>query len=231
MVEVVIFGVKDLAQLAHYYISNDTQYEVAAFTVHEEFMPENREFGYPNQELLPDPLARYPIVPFERVEEIYPPSKYKFFAPMTGSRMNKNREAVYLEGKEKGYEYISYVSSKATVCDNKIGENCFIFEDNTLQPYTSIGNNVVLWSGNHLGHHSIIKDHVFFTSHVVLSGHCVVESYSWFGVNATIRDGLTIAEGSLIAMGALLTKNTKPWSTYMGMPAKDIGKNSLEANP
>jgi acetyltransferase-like isoleucine patch superfamily enzyme len=106
------------------------------------------------------------------------------------------------------------------VCDNQIGENCFIFEDNTIQPFVTIGNNVVMWSGNHIGHHSVIKDNVFFTSHVVLSGHCTVEPYSWLGVNATIRDGLTIAEGSLVAMGACLTKNTKSWGVYMGMPAK-----------
>jgi acyl-[acyl carrier protein]--UDP-N-acetylglucosamine O-acyltransferase len=89
---------------------------------------------------------------------------------MTGVKMNNMRKAVYEQGKEMGYEFISYVSSKATVCDNKIGDNCFILEDNTLQPFTEIGNNVVMWSGNHIGHHGKIEDHVFFTSHVVLSG-------------------------------------------------------------
>jgi acetyltransferase-like isoleucine patch superfamily enzyme len=66
----------------------------------------------------------------------------------------------------------------------------------------------------------VIKDHVLFTSHVVLSGHCIVESYSFFGVNATIRDGLHIAEGSLIAMGACVIRDTEPWGIYKGNPAK-----------
>jgi acetyltransferase-like isoleucine patch superfamily enzyme len=81
----------------------------------------------------------------------------------------------------------------------------------------------VLWSGNHIGHHGIIKDHVFFTSHVVLSGHCIVESHCFFGVNATIRDYTHLAKGSLIAMGASLTKQeTEEWGVYVGNPAKKV---------
>ena len=89
-----------------------------------------------------------------------------------------------------------------------IGDNCFILEDNTIQLFTTIGNNVVMWSGNHIGHHSVIKDHVFFASHLVLSGHCIVEPFSFLGVNSTIRDGIHIAEGSLIAMSASIVKDT-----------------------
>jgi sugar O-acyltransferase (sialic acid O-acetyltransferase NeuD family) len=208
MAKVIIFGVLDTAELAHFYLTNDSEYEVVAFTVHREFMGGTQFHGLP-------------IVPFEDVETLFPPAEHKFFAPMTGRKMNKNREKVYFDAKAKGYEFISYVSSKATVwMPELIGENCFILEDNTIQPFTKIGNNCVLWSGNHIGHHGEIKDHVFFTSQVVLSGHCVVESYSFFGVNATIRDYLTIAEGTLVAMAASVVKNTEPWGVYVGNPAE-----------
>lgn len=147
---------------------------------------------------------------------------------MTASKMNHNRRALYEEGKSRGYSFISYVSSKATVLTSHIGENCFILEDNTIQPFVRIGNNVVLWSGNHIGHHSTIHDHVFFTSHIVLSGHCIVEEHCFFGVNATVRDAVTIAEGTLVAMGAVITKSTKAWDVYLGNPAKALGKNSMD---
>jgi acyl-[acyl carrier protein]--UDP-N-acetylglucosamine O-acyltransferase len=93
-------------------------------------------------------------------------------------------------------------------------------EDNTIQPFVVIGNNVVLWSGNHIGHHSEIGDHVFLTSHVVISGHVRIEPYSFFGVNATIRDGLVIAEGTLVGMGATVVKNTEPYGVYSSEGAK-----------
>ena len=213
--KVVVFGVLDTAELAHYYLTNDSQYEVVAFTVNKQYIKQETFHGLP-------------VVPFEELESYYPPSEFLFFAPMTGLKMNTLRKKIYEEGKSKGYEYITYVSSKATVCDNKIGENCFILEDNTLQPFTEIGNNVVMWSGNHIGHHGKIEDHVFFTSHVVLSGHCYVKERAWFGVNSTIRDFVTIGEGSLIAMGSMITKSTEDNGFYLGSPAKKQDKSPLD---
>jgi sugar O-acyltransferase (sialic acid O-acetyltransferase NeuD family) len=218
MAKVIIFGVLDTAELAHYYLEHDSEHEVVAFSVNREYIQEESFRGLP-------------LVAFEDVETIFPPSEYAFFAPMTGRNMNRNREAIYHQVKAKGYTFISYISSHATILDRKvIGENCFILEDNTIQPFTTVGNNVVMWSGNHIGHHGQIRDHVFFTSHVVMSGHCLVESYSFFGVNSTIRDYLTIAQGTLVGMASAITKDTEEWGIYIGNPAKKVpGKKSFEA--
>jgi sugar O-acyltransferase (sialic acid O-acetyltransferase NeuD family) len=218
MAKVILFGVLDTAELAHFYLENDSEHEVVAFTLNREFITEPTFKGLP-------------VVPFEEVETIYSPADHSFFAPMTGRNMNRNRERIYLAAKAKGYSFISYISSKATIFDKSVvGENCFILEDNTIQPFTTIGNNVVMWSGNHIGHHGQIKDHVFFTSHVVLSGHCVVESYSFFGVNSTIRDFTHIAQGTLVGMATAITKDTEEWGIYIGNPSKKVpGKLSHEA--
>ncbi|MBF4507148.1 acetyltransferase [Flavobacterium sp. JLP] len=207
MAKVIIFGIQDFAELAHYYLENDSEHEVIAFSVNEKYLPENNFFH------------DLPIIAFENIEKEYSPQDYKFFAPMSPQKMNKLREEVYNNIKAKGYELISYISSKATLFNNIIGENCFILENNTIQPFTTIGNNVILWSGNHIGHHSVIKDHIMFTSHVVLSGHCLVENYCTFGVNSTIRDGLKIAEGTFVGMSASIIKNTEEWCIYKGNPA------------
>jgi sugar O-acyltransferase (sialic acid O-acetyltransferase NeuD family) len=206
--KVVIFGLKDFASLAHFYLDHDSDHEVVAFSASEEHCS-----GVESFEALP-------VEPFETIEEVYKPPEFRFFAPMSHRRMNRARAQIYAAIKKKGYELITYCSSKATLFSNvEIGDNCFILEDNTLQPFVRIGNDVCLWSGNHIGHHSVIQDHVFFTSHVVLSGHCTVEPYCFFGVNATIRDGLTIGEGTLVAMSACVTKETEPWGVYKGTPA------------
>ncbi|NBA75205.1 sugar O-acyltransferase [Emticicia sp. ODNR4P] len=218
MAKVVVFGTELVAELAHYYLTTDTDHEIVAFTV--------------NQEYIKEPIfCGLPVVPFEEVTTLYPTNEYKFFAPLSERKMNQVRAKVYQEAKDLGYEFISYISSRATVLTDKIGENCFILEDNTIQPFVTIGNNVVLWSGNHIGHHGTIKDHVYFTSHVVLSGRCVVEPYCFFGVNATIRDGVHIAEGTLFAMGTNFTgKKTEPWSIYKGNPAEKAKISSKDIN-
>ena len=207
MKKVIIFGIQDFAELAHYYLTNDSPYTVCAFSVNEAYMPSTPYF------------KGLPIVPFENIEHIYPPSDYVFFAPMSPVKMNQLRENVYNNIKAKGYKLISYISSRATLFENPIGDNCFIHENNTIQPYTTIGNNVILWSGNHIGHHCIIEDHIMFTSHVVLSGHCAVKSYCTLGVNSTIRDGIVLEEGCFVAMGACITKSTEAWCSYKGNPA------------
>jgi sugar O-acyltransferase (sialic acid O-acetyltransferase NeuD family) len=215
MKHVIIFGLENLAELAHYYFENDTNHKVAAFSVNKEFL---------NSSTFKD----LPVVEFETIEDHYPPSEYLFFAPMNATKMNKNREKIYKEIKDKGYQFTSYISSKATVLTDKIGDNCFIFEDNTIQPFTEIGNNVILWSGNHIGHHSIIKDHVFFTSHVVLSGNCIVESYCYLGVNASTKENITLKEGTFVAMNTAITKSTEPYGVYKGSDSKKINMSSLK---
>lgn len=209
MAKVVVFGTRDFASLAHYYLRTDSEHEVVAFTVHRAFMPNTPEF------------ENLPVVAFEELEEKFPSRQFSAFAPMSHAKMNRQRESVFNEFKAGGYSLISYISSRAT-CLNEgaIGENCFILEDNTIQPFVTIGNNVVLWSGNHIGHHSQVKDHVFFTSHVVLSGHCIVNRYCFLGVNATVRDQLTLEEGTLVGMGANIMKSTEPWSVYRAESAR-----------
>ncbi|MFG1500396.1 acetyltransferase [Halobacteriovorax sp. XZX-3] len=214
--KIIIFGLRDIAELAHYYLSAESDVEVVAFTVHGKFLDRSNWKGLP-------------VIPYEEIENTYPVDEYKLFVPMTGSRMNRDRKDVYLQGKEKGYGFYSYISPFATVLTNRIGENCFILEDNTIQPFVEIGDNVVMWSGNHIGHHSRIGDHVFFTSHVVLSGHCNVHDFSWFGVNSTISNDVSIGAGTLVAMGSLVTKGTEEWGLYMGSPAKYI-KSSEDIN-
>ena len=213
--KVIIFGLNDFAELAHYYLTNDSNYDVVGFTVNYEYLKDCTFKGLP-------------VIAFEEIELHFPPDKYLLFSPMTGIRMNTVREKIYLQGKLKGYEYASYISSKAVIFNNEIGENCFILENNTLQPFTKIGNNVILWSGNHIGHHSIIEDHVFFTSHVVMSGHCLIKKRAWIGVNSTLRDYITVGEGCLIGMGSLITKSTDNYSFYLGSPARKSDRLAID---
>lgn len=208
--KVVIFGINDFAQLADYYLTNDSPYEVVAFCVHKQYIPITPVF------------LGLPVVNIDKIECIYPPDEFCFFAPMSYSNMNKDREYVFNLIKQKRYNMISYVSSKATTFHNEIGENCFILENNVIQPFTTIGDNVILWSGNHIGHHSKICSHVMITSHVVISGHCSVESYSYIGVNSSVRDSITLNKGTMVGMGSNVVKDTIAWHLYMGNPAKLI---------
>ncbi len=199
----VIFGSGDIAQLAHYYFSADSNYEVVAFTVDANYIKESEFCGLP-------------VVAFEDVARNYPPDSYDFFVALSYSKLNAVRKEKFLAAKEMGYKLVSFISSRATVLnEGRIGENCFIFEDNTIQPFVTIGNNVTLWSGNHIGHHSVIHDHTFIASHVVISGGVEIGDQCFVGVNATLRDHIKIGDRCVVGAGALLLADAAPEGVYM----------------
>jgi len=200
----IVFGSGENAQLAHFYFSTESEYEVVAFTVDSTHLT-NTNF------------CSLPVFAFEEIFKQYGPDQYELFIAVGYSRLNSIRKEKYLAAKAMGYRLASFVSSHATVLnDGRIGENCFILEDNTIQPFVTIGNNVTLWSGNHIGHHSIIKDHCFITSHVVVSGGVEVGEQCFIGVNATIRDHIKIGEKCVIGAGALLLGDAEPEGVFIG---------------
>jgi sugar O-acyltransferase (sialic acid O-acetyltransferase NeuD family) len=213
---IVLFGAGDIARLAHFYFSTDSEHEVVAFTVDAE---------YCRQESFLD----LPLVPFDAVTRAYPPSSYRMFVALSYAQMNRLRAARYAQARALGYDLVSYVSSRCTfLTQHPPGANCFILEDNTIQPFVRIGNNVTLWSGNHIGHDSTIEDHCFITSHVVVSGNVRVGTRSFIGVNATLRNSIIIGPQTLIGAGAIIMKDTKAKEVYMPERAKLFQKSSDE---
>ncbi len=214
MAKVVVFGVSQWAELAHFYLTHDSPHDVVAFTLDRDYLETS---SYKDS----------PVVPFDEVEQHYPPSEYKMFIPMSFKKMNHIRAEKYHDAKKKGYELISYISSRATTFPGfECGDNCFILEDNTIQPFVKIGSNVVMWSGNHIGHHSTIKDHVMITSHVVISGACTIEPFCFFGVNATVREETIIAHDTLVGMSVAILKDTNEFDVYKAIAAQPAGFRS-----
>lgn len=202
MAKVVVFGVGQWADLAHFYLTHDSPHVVAAFTLDRDYVDGEEHRGLP-------------VVAFDEVEQRFPPEEFEMFLPLSFKRMNHLRAEKYRAAKAKGYRLVSYVSSRATTWPGfECGENCFIFEDNTIQPFVEIGNDVVLWSGNHIGHHTVVKDHVMVTSQVVISGACTIEPYCFFGVNSTVRDETVVARETLVGAGALILRDTKEFEIY-----------------
>jgi sugar O-acyltransferase (sialic acid O-acetyltransferase NeuD family) len=200
----VIFGAGDIGELAHWYFSRDSQYEVKCFTVDREYAKEATFCGLP-------------VVPLDELPASCPPAECSAFVALSYARVNALRRDKYLALKQAGYAMASYVSSRASILnDHAIGENCFILEDNTVQPFVRIGDNVTLWSGNHIGHHSTIASHTFIASHVVVSGGVQIGEACFIGVNATLRDHIRIGEQCVIGAGALLLEDAEARGVYLG---------------
>lgn len=203
--KLVIIGDSAFAEVAYECFTHDSPYEVVGFAVESAYLNRQQLFGLP-------------VVPFEQIEDHFLPNEVEFYAAMVYSQLNRLRSRLYLAAKYRGYVAASYVSSRAFIWHNvKLGEHCFIFENNTLQPFVEIGSNVVLWSGNHIGHHTKIQDNCFIASHVVISGFCDIGKNTFMGVNATLANNVTIGEDNWIGLGVTVIRNTDPNLLFKGV--------------
>lgn len=200
--DLIIIGAGETGLLAYEYFTHDSSYNVIAFAVEQAFIEQ-------------DYLYDLPVIALETIQSNYPVESFELFVAISSGKLNRNRKEMYSKLKAMGYKFASYISSEAFVWRNvEIGENCFILENNTIQPFVKIGDNVTLWSGNHIGHRSVIGDHCFISSHCVISGFCEIEKSSFLGVNCTLEDHVKIAEDNFIGAGALIQKETEPKAFY-----------------
>jgi sugar O-acyltransferase (sialic acid O-acetyltransferase NeuD family) len=204
----VIFGAGDIAELAHYYFTHDSDHEVKGFVVD-------------GSHKTVDSFCGLPVVAFEEVAAAFPPDSHMMFVALAYAQINDLRAAKVAAAEAQGYRLASYLSSRATVLNGgHVGPNAFVLEDNTIQPFVTIGKNVTLWSGNHIGHHSTIGDNVFITSHVVVSGGVTIERNCFVGVNATIRNHVRIGARSVLGARTLILADVEPNGVYMEQPTE-----------
>ena len=196
MKKIIIFGTGDFAQLVFLYLRKDPKFEVVAFSANEWAIKERI-------------LYDLPVVPFEKIEEIYHPDSYYMFIALGYTDMNKKRAKFFSEAKNKGYSLIIYIHPSTIINDEfQIGENCFIFENNVIQPFVKLGDDVIIWTGNVISHHTTVMDHCFIVSHVAIAGNTVIEPNCFIGMNATIRNSVKIAKECIIGAGSVILQDT-----------------------
>lgn len=204
----IIFGSAEIAELAKFYFTHDSERKVVAFTVDDPYVKGDHFNGLP-------------LVPFSELIIRYPADAFDLHVALSYSKLNRLRQLKYEQAKAAGYTLASYVCSKsATWPDLAIGDNCFILENQTIQPSVRIGNNVMIWSGNHIGHGTQIGDHTYISSHVVISGHCSIGMRNFFGVNSTMRDFCNVGDDCFVAMCASVARDMPSGSVALAPQAE-----------
>lgn len=203
MSSIVIFGIGRGATVATRYFRDDSPHEIVAYTVDDAYADRNEFMGRP-------------VIPFSRIQKEISPEESQMFIMLGFQGLNSLRAEKFAAAKQKGYTMASYLSSKIMGCEKpKTGENCFILEGNVFNYDVTIGNNVVMWSGNHVGDLSVIEDNVFVSSHVVLSGEVTIGANSFLGVNASISNYVRVGARCYIGANTLIVQDTPPDSVYI----------------
>ena len=215
----IIFGNAEMGEIAKYYFENFTNYQIKFFTINKEFITK-------------DTFCNIPVIPFEDIENNLPTNEYFFHVALSYQKMNQLREQKYLEAKKKGYKLVNFISKNSNFDPKKVifGDNCFILENQNIQNGVKIGNNVTLWSGNHIGHNSFINDHTYLSSHVVISGHCKIGKRCFFGVNSSVADFCKIEDDCFIGMGSQVNKDLKKLNSAINRSTEYYGEDDRIIN-
>jgi acetyltransferase-like isoleucine patch superfamily enzyme len=213
MARIVLFGTGRGAAVAHRFLSRDTDHEIVAFTVDGSYATERTHRGLP-------------LVPFEEVERHYPPDEFRMLALLGYQNMNGLRETKFAEGKAKGYMFESYVASDIfRVEPIDVGENCFILDNQSISLDVKIGNNVVMWSSNHIGDLTTIEDHAWVSSHVTVAANVHVGARAFLGIGATIANGVSVGPGSFVGADVLLSTDLPEGAVRLAGASEDADLN------
>lgn len=197
MKQVVLFGLGHIAEVVHYYMTSESDLQVAAFTCDREYINHDRFHGSP-------------VVPFDEVQKEFPPDRFVMFVALGYQKLNALRAERVAQGKAKGYEVLSFIHENSGLPkDTKTGENCFIMNSVCVHPRVVLGNNVFLFSGALVGHHTTIGDNCWITSNANIAGLVNVGRNCFFAINATVAHKVNIGDNCFIGANALVTKDLR----------------------
>ena len=123
----------------------------------------------------------------------------------------------------------------------KIGSKCCIYSKAEIwAPWNLVCSEVVAVADGAviynpslvtLGSHTIVSQHAYIcgathdpddANFPLISKPVIIGSYSWVCARSTVMPGVVLGEGSVLALGAVATKNIEDWAIYGGVPAKKL---------
>ena len=215
MKKIIIFGTGELAQRIFFYLK-DSDDDVVAFSANK-------------SQITNEKLFDLPVIPFEDVENKFPPSEFSMFIALAYSEMNKKREKFFREAKNKGYELYSFIHNSTKIWGEfEMGENCFVLANNVIQPFVKIGNNVLIGSNNLISHNTIIGNNCFLTSNITLGGHITIGDNSFIGLSATVNQRVKIGKECIIGARTIITKDVNDKEVYGENSSKKLPQSSSE---
>ena len=207
----LIFGTGELADLAHFYFTQDAERTVAGFTVDACYVtaPEHRGL---------------PLVAYVDIDRRFPPEDCDLFVAIGYTKLNTARRERCTAARARGYRLASYVSSRASVWPGlSLGDNCLIMEGNVIQPFAALGDGVIMSCNSVISHHAQLGDYCFISSEATICGGVSIGTRSFIGANSTIREHLRVGDDCIVGAGALILKNTAAGSSYLAAGTLDSG--------
>jgi sugar O-acyltransferase (sialic acid O-acetyltransferase NeuD family) len=214
--DLILFGIGKIAEVVYYYAKEECGFNVVAFCV---------DAPFKNSET----FSGLPVISFDEIADNYPPDRNDMFIAIGYHDLNKLRETKCNEAIAKGYRLVSIISPQSRLPLNvSVGWNCFIMPPALVHPCVEIKNDVFIFSGAMVAHHSVIEDHCWLTSSCNISGNVRLGANTFVAVNATIGHSVIIGQKCFLGANTLVTKNLEDEKVVIAESSKPIRLNSSQ---
>lgn len=140
----------------------------------------------------------------------------------------KARERISKKMIDSNIQPFTIKASNSVIFDNNdIGEGAILCPFTTITSNAKIGRFFHSNIYSYVAHDCVIGDFVTFAPSVHCNGKVVIEDYAYIGTGVVIKQGtnerpIIIGKGSVVGMGAVVTKSVPPFTTVIGNPAVEL---------
>jgi sugar O-acyltransferase (sialic acid O-acetyltransferase NeuD family) len=202
MADLVIFGTGHSAEVVRIYLGRYSTHRIVGFTVDAPYATADR-------------FHDLPVVPWDRLEEFFPPDQVELLGPISYAGMNELRRDRYREGTARHYRFASFVHPDTHIHADHVGGHCFILEKTIVEPFVRIGDNAVIWGGCHIGHNTVIGDDCFLSGDVLLGARVRIGNRCFLAARAAVRGDVTIGDACLLGFGVTVQRDLVPGSVVV----------------
>ena len=196
------------------YLRRDPRYEVAGFTVDDEFVAQGGVGGYRT-------------IGLSEAISAFSPDTHRIIMAMGYSDLNRSRETMFGRLRAMGYRIETYIHPDARVyTEQPVGEGSVVLPGAVIEPHARVGTNTMVWSNVTLAHHSSVDDHCWVAAGTVLSGQAKVFRNTFLGVGSTVVNAVTVGEFNIVGANALISRDTKPHSVHLARSAEPFRYSS-----
>lgn len=136
---------------------------------------------------------------------------------------NRIRQIKQRDLKASGAQLVSVIHPAAVVSRYaKVGEGAVIFASAVINTCAEVGEGCIVNTGVVIEHDCVVGEFAHVSPNSILAGGVKVGSLAWVGACASVRQLIEIGKGSIVGMGAVVTKDVPPEVTVVGNPAKTI---------
>ena len=207
MRKLVIFGLKDVARIAARVFAVDGGYDVVAFTADREYWES-------------DTVDGHPVVDYASLAETHPPETHDLFVGISYGNMNRNRSHVTARARAAGYTLGRYISPRASVWADTVGDNVLIMENVVIQPFCTVGNNVFIWPSTVVVHHTVVGPDCYIGPLAFIGGNCTIGEGSVIGPQSIIASQHAVGARNFIGAGSRIYTDTSDDALYVGPGSK-----------